>query len=233
VRPPYKGALATVLGMTWARAAIFWGSDAGRDWMRSLHISESVCTVLPPLIVSTAVQVINQPVVRGTITIQNPASDIPNVWSACKHIYQQHGVAGLWHGTSAGILKTVPKYCTAVIVKDVMEEWLTPADPASPTYHQDELVRSAYKACAAGVVGAAGTNPLDVIRNEMFKTNLSLTDTVSHLRNDIGWSFLWRGLGKNMVAVAIPVACTIFFTDALIHFTKHEDEEAKNTNSSR
>ena len=25
--PPYKGMVATISGMTWARAAIFWGSD--------------------------------------------------------------------------------------------------------------------------------------------------------------------------------------------------------------
>eukprot|EP00978_Attheya_sp_CCMP212_P049583 scaffold685580_cov55-Attheya_sp.AAC.1 len=28
--PPYKGMMATILGMTWARAAIFWGSDYGK-----------------------------------------------------------------------------------------------------------------------------------------------------------------------------------------------------------
>ena len=33
------------------------------------------------------------------------------------------------------------------------------------------LRRSAVKSVAAGVAGAALTNPLDVIRNEMFKTD--------------------------------------------------------------
>ena len=27
--PPYKGMVATISGMTWARAAIFWGADRG------------------------------------------------------------------------------------------------------------------------------------------------------------------------------------------------------------
>jgi hypothetical protein len=127
----------------------------------------------------------------------------------------------LWHGTSAGILKTVPKYCTAIVVKDYMEEYVLPKpDPSSPTYESDRLWRSAMKSAAAGVAGAALTNPLDVIRNEMFKTNKSLPETAKLLHEELGYRFLTRGLGKNMVAVAIPVGCTIFFTDALIHFTQ-------------
>ena len=29
MHPPYKGVLATVLGMSWARGAIFYGSETG------------------------------------------------------------------------------------------------------------------------------------------------------------------------------------------------------------
>ena len=29
VHPPFRGVLATVLGMSWARGAIFYGSEAG------------------------------------------------------------------------------------------------------------------------------------------------------------------------------------------------------------
>eukprot|EP01031_Cornospumella_fuschlensis_P041851 gene41851-51087_t len=34
MQPPYKGVLATMLGMTWARAAIFFGSDVGKLYMK-------------------------------------------------------------------------------------------------------------------------------------------------------------------------------------------------------
>lgn len=37
-------------------------------------------------------------------------------------------LSGLWHGVSAGILKTVPKYVTAIVVKDFMEEHLPHGD---------------------------------------------------------------------------------------------------------
>jgi hypothetical protein len=217
--PPYKGALATVLGMTWARAAIFWGSDYGKEQLMQMGIAESVATVLPPLVVSTIVQCVNMPLVRATITIQDPQSKLPNVAAALRYIHETHGWAGLWHGTSAGVLKTVPKYCTAVVVKGFMEDWLPP-----PTDPSERLWRSAYKSAAAGIAGAALTNPLDVIRNEMFKTNLEMTPTVQKLWRELGVRFLARGLGKNMIAVAIPVACTIFFTDALVHRTQQQQQ---------
>ncbi|KAL7560162.1 hypothetical protein ACA910_013172 [Epithemia clementina (nom. ined.)] len=217
--PPYKGGLATVLGMTWARAAIFWGSDYGRMSLRKHDYPSSVAAVVPPLIVSTAVQCINMPLVRATITLQNPQCEhnFPNVPESMLHVYRTHGISGLWHGTSAGILKTVPKYCTAVVVKDVMEDALPPARTPS-----ENLWRSACKSVVAGVAGAALTNPFDVIRNEMFKSNLDLIQTIQHLKNAAeGWSFMSRGLGKNLVAVAIPLSCTIFLTDALIQWSSN------------
>ncbi|GKY98783.1 hypothetical protein MPSEU_000834500 [Mayamaea pseudoterrestris] len=228
-QPPYKGMLATVGGMTWARAAIFYTSDVGRDYMRAQFKeggytrnvnTESLSTVVPPLIISTIVQIMNQPLVRATITLQDPNQKLCNTREALKHIYKHHGLQGLWHGTSAGILKTVPKYSTAVIIKDFVHEYLPEPDPASPNYEREQLTKSAYKAVAAGVAGAVLSNPLDVARNEMFKTHRGLTDTVRQLHAEMGMAFLWRGMGKNTIAVAIPVACTIFLTDAFIAMSK-------------
>lgn len=127
----------------------------------------------------------------------------------------------------------VPKYCTAVLVKDFMEQRLPQVDPSSPTYDRDRLLRSAAKSATAGVAGAALTNPLDVIRNEMFKTNESLVATIRRLVNETGYGFCTRGMAKNMVAVAIPVGCTIFFTDALIQFTTKRKSESDDADSRR
>lgn len=218
--PPYKGALATVTGMTWARAAIFYGSDAGKDLLLKAGFSKETAIVMPPFVVSTIVQIVNMPLVRATVTIQDPQSKQPNVYRALRHIYKYHGMDGLWHGTSAGVLKTVPKYCTAIIVKDVLEEYLSDPTPTDPYFHEKQLYKSAVKSIAAGVAGAVLTNPLDVIRNEMFKTNLGLVQTTRNLYRELGWSFLGRGVSKNTIAVAIPVACTIFFTDVLIQYSK-------------
>ena len=103
------------------------------------------------------------PIVRSTITIQDPNCKMTSVTEACKHIYKTRGLSGLWHGVSAGILKTVPKYVTAVAVKDYMEEHLPSVDKNNKN---DVMIHSAIKSVAAGIAGAALTNPLDVIRNE-------------------------------------------------------------------
>ena len=103
-----------------------------------------------------------------------------------------------------------------------MENKLPKTDPESSTYKTDQLLRSACKSAAAGIAGAALTNPLDVIRNEMFKTNKSLVATVNGLLDEMGWRFILRGMGKNLVAVSIPVASTIFFTDALIQLSSEK-----------
>lgn len=223
--PPYKGMAATVVGMTYARASIFYFSDRGRDLMLQKGYSEAASTVAPPLVVSSLVQVINQPIVRATVTLQDPAYNLPNVVQSLRHIYASKthgGIAGLWHGTTAGVLKTVPKYCTAIAVKDFMEGCLPQADPSSTTYETDRLLRSGIKSAAAGVAGAALTNPLDVIRNEQFKTHMGLRVTIQNLYRSLGFRFVARGLGKNMVAVALPVGCTIFFTDMLIQLSQDD-----------
>ena len=105
-----------------------------------------------------------------------------------------------------------------------MHQILPEVDPVSPTYSSDTLIRSGCKSAAAGLAGAALTNPLDVIRNEMFKTNKPLTLTVKQLYEEMGWRFMLRGIGKNMVAVSIPVASTIFFTDALIQLSEQLEQ---------
>eukprot|EP00571_Detonula_confervacea_P002726 CAMPEP_0172326482 /NCGR_PEP_ID=MMETSP1058-20130122/56667_1 /TAXON_ID=83371 /ORGANISM="Detonula confervacea, Strain CCMP 353" /LENGTH=284 /DNA_ID=CAMNT_0013043269 /DNA_START=101 /DNA_END=952 /DNA_ORIENTATION=- len=217
--PPYKGGLGTVMGMSWARAAIFYGSDRGKEILESMGVSHTAATLIPPLVVSAAVQCVNMPLVRATILLQNPESSVPNIRESMRQIYKSHGIGGLWHGTSAGILKTVPKYCTAIFVKDYMERALPPVDSESPTRDRDKLLHSAIKSSMAGLAGAALTNPLDVIRNEMFKTNLGLFDAIRSLHSELGYNFLVRGMSKNLVAVSIPVASTIFFTDAFIQYT--------------
>lgn len=209
-KPPYKGIGTVVFGMTWARAAIFYGSDIGRQRLRAIGgVSPIVCAALPPLVMSTFVQFVNQPIVRASITLQDPSADHRNVASVLRSIVQRHGVWALWHGLSAGVIKTVPKYCTAIVAKDLAEEYL-------PETYEGDLRRSAVKSVLAGVAGATLTNPADVVRNEMFKTNQGLLTTVRRLyASEPG--FATRGLAKNVVSVAIPIAVTIFATDLFSH----------------
>lgn len=219
---PYRGVMATMLGMTWARGAIFYGSDTGKQMLLDSGYNAALAQTLPPLIIGTVVQFANMPLVRATITIQNPASELQSVTQALLHIYKTRGVAGLWHGVSAGVLKTVPKYITAVGVKDLMEEWLPRGERGDK---RAEMQRSAVKSIAAGVAGAALTNPLDVLRNEMFKTDEGLRATLSSVFRKEGWAFMTRGMASNLTAVAIPIAITIFMTDVLVALKEGDGEK--------
>mmetsp|Transcript_22326 Transcript_22326/g.50477 ORF Transcript_22326/g.50477 Transcript_22326/m.50477 type:complete len:283 (-) Transcript_22326:83-931(-) len=214
--PPYKGVVAVIAGMTWARGAIFYGSDSLKEMMMENGFDQGTSTILPTLLISTGVQVVNQPIVRSSITIQNPATQArySGTVDACIQIGRKKGWMKLWHGTSAGVMKTVPKYCTAILMKDLCEVHLP--RPENPT-DTEELARSAVKSVIAGTAGAALTNPLDVLRNEMFKTDLGIRDTLGKLLREEGASFMVRGVAKNLVAVAIPIAITIFTTDALVN----------------
>ena len=72
----------------------------------------------------------------------------------------------------------------------------------------------------------------DVIRNEQFKTHEGLIRTTQQLWNNMGIRFLARGLGKNLIAVAMPVGMTIFFTDMFVQFSmEKEGQEQEHSNN--
>ena len=290
-----------------------------------LDATHPLTGILPVLVVSTLVQIMNNPIIRATIMLQNPISTQKNVWEALQAVYEKgyrkevnrlinngnnnghnnnnhgttsavfssdiqgkarlQGINALWHGTSAGIMKTVPKYCTAVLVKNAFDNYYkyenplteedindkagisknnfssrqskdslhktTTTSPLSSStltmsselndkkinderyrerikqnYSPEEiearndakkqllLYRSAIKSMTAGLAGAILTNPLDVIRNEMYKTEASLVNSVKNIYKNYGLvSLLTRGMDKNIVAVTIPIGLTIFLTD--------------------
>ena len=89
--PPYKGVAATIFGMTWARAAIFYGSDVGKEQLLQRGWSAPLASTLPPLGLAAFVQVANQPIVRATIQLQDPSSTQPNVLSQLIELYRTRG----------------------------------------------------------------------------------------------------------------------------------------------
>jgi hypothetical protein len=52
---------------------------AGKQLLLKWGVSGPVATVLPPLALSTMVQFVNMPIVRASVTIQNPANNTPNI----------------------------------------------------------------------------------------------------------------------------------------------------------
>jgi hypothetical protein len=54
--PPYKGVVATMFGMTWARAAIFYCADLGKKKLLALGVNNQTATSVPAVAISTIVQ---------------------------------------------------------------------------------------------------------------------------------------------------------------------------------
>jgi len=214
MKPPWRGSVVVIGGMTWARAAIFYGSDVGSQYMKSQGFGTGLAATVPSLLMSAFAQTVNQPFVRSSIMLQNPAEELasktfPNV-AMLKHLQATKGIGSWFTGLDAAILKTAPKYMVAVVIKDYMGELLAPVDPADKTA---VLMKQAKIAVTAGVAGAVLTNPLDVIRNEMFKTEEGMVPCAMRMSRETGMSWLGRGMQKNYVAVALPIASTIFLTD--------------------
>jgi hypothetical protein len=57
LRPPWRGAVPVVLGMTWARAAIFYGADVGRIYLKERGVDGTLATAIPVLATTSVVQV--------------------------------------------------------------------------------------------------------------------------------------------------------------------------------
>mmetsp|Transcript_13685 Transcript_13685/g.25928 ORF Transcript_13685/g.25928 Transcript_13685/m.25928 type:complete len:271 (-) Transcript_13685:195-1007(-) len=216
IKPPWTGSLAVVSGMAWARAAIFVGSEKGGIYLKQLGYGAAVSTILPTLSISTFVSVVNQPFVRSTVMLQDPhcifgRACFPNL-AVIRHLVSTKGVGALWLGTNAAILKTAPKFIAAVAIKDGMEKVLAPVDS---TNKSAQLIRSLKKSLAAGSIGAVLTNPLDVVRNEMFKTDEQLSTTCRRLCREEGFRWLTRGCERNLISVAAPITGTIFMADII------------------
>jgi len=212
-----------VSGMTWARAAIFFGSDEGTGFLRRRGCNAAVATALPPVLISAYVQVANQPFVRSSIMLQGDpqvsfaaASRLPNL-EVLKHLKRTQGTSAWFLGAGIGVLRTAPKYVAAIVAKDAMDHILAPVDCGSPAA---AAARSAKKSLASGTIGALMTNPLDVLQNEMFKTEETAGRALRRLYKTEGCRWLARGLHQNVVASAVPIAITIFLTDTFADWHK-------------
>ena len=70
------------------------GSEHGKVLCIQLGAYGPVAQMLPPLVIGILVQCINMPLVRATITIQNPKSQLLTVSGALQHIYSTRRLDG-------------------------------------------------------------------------------------------------------------------------------------------
>ncbi|CAE7457994.1 Slc25a25 [Symbiodinium sp. CCMP2456] len=230
-RPPYRGSFVVVSGRTWAQAMIFFGSDEGSRWLRRCGWSSLWASCVPPLLISANVQVANQPFVRSSIMLQGDpqvrfahSSHSPNL-AVLRYLWRTKGLRALWLGTGVSIARTAPKYVAAVGAKDAMEELLAQDDDMTMA---SCVLRSIKKSVAASIAGSIVTNPLDVAQNEMYKTGDSFVSTVKRLQCAEGCRWFFRGVDKNVLASAMPIALTIFLTDAFTQWSRAVAEQKRN-----
>merc|ERR1712241_1423722 len=126
------------------------------------------------------------------------------------HLCRTKGLRSWWLGVSLGVMRTAPKYAAAVSVRNIMEQWLTPADKSD---RAATLIRSAKKSVVAGMASAVLTNPWDVMRNEMFARDERLSTCFRRLCSSEGCRWLLRGCEQNLISNAVPIAITVFPTD--------------------
>ena len=62
--PPFRGVFATIAGMSWARAFIFYGSEAGCKLLKERHVPASLSSTIAATCTATLVQFVNMPLVR-------------------------------------------------------------------------------------------------------------------------------------------------------------------------
>ena len=92
-----------------------------------------------------------------------------------------------------------------------------------------EIINSSHRSVEQRVLPTIGKIDEQLakdLENEMFKFEESFGQTVTRLLRTEGWSFCLRGMQRNLVAVAVPIAMTIFLTDSLIEML-HERSAAR------
>ena len=52
VQPPFRGVMATMVGMTWARGIIFYNAEYGKTLMLDRGFSNTMATTVPPMVSS-------------------------------------------------------------------------------------------------------------------------------------------------------------------------------------
>ena len=94
------------------------GSEHGKVALMQLGFYGPLAQMLPPLVIGTLVQCINMPLVRATITIQNPTCELKTVGGALHHIYTTRGIEGIFYFISCFLRVLSEMQCEATITRN-------------------------------------------------------------------------------------------------------------------
>ena len=124
IMPFYVDASFNMCPSSWIQLLVKDGSEHGKVALMQLGFYGPLAQMLPPLVIGTLVQCINMPLVRATITIQNPTCELKTVGGALHHIYTTRGIEGTLHRANR-FLTFLLLECSELIITEKCVPWIT------------------------------------------------------------------------------------------------------------
>ncbi|XP_030744825.1 solute carrier family 25 member 48 isoform X1 [Echinops telfairi] len=125
-------------------------------------------------------------------------------------IVRQEGLAGLYRGASAMLLRDVPGYCLYFIPYVFLNEWITPEARAGPSPSAVWLAGG-----LAGAISWGTATPMDVMKSRLqadgvyFSKYRGVLDCISQSYRQEGLKVFFRGITVNAVR-GFPMSAAMF-----------------------
>ncbi|KAJ9146154.1 hypothetical protein P3X46_028458 [Hevea brasiliensis] len=203
----YSGVSAVIVGSTASSAVYFGTCEFGKSILSKLEKFPSV--LIPPTagamgnIVSSAIMV-----PKELITQRMQAGAKGRSWEVLLKILEKDGIAGLYAGYSATLLRNLP----AGVLSYSSFEYLKAAVLNKTKKSHLEPIESVCCGALAGAISASMTTPLDVVKTRlMTQVNKEVVDkvaavmyrgvssTVNQIMKQEGWVGFTRGMGPRVV----------------------------------
>ncbi|KAM6224285.1 solute carrier family 25 member 48 [Rhynchocyon petersi] len=125
-------------------------------------------------------------------------------------IVRNEGLAGLYRGASAMLLRDVPGYCFYFIPYVFLNEWITPEGSAGPSAYAVWLAGG-----MAGAISWGTATPMDVVKSRLqadgvyFSKYKGVLDCISQSYQKEGFKVFFRGITVNAVR-GFPMSAAMF-----------------------
>jgi hypothetical protein len=182
--------------------AVYFAAGAASELFASL-------VFVPLEVVKSRLQLGENPA-RATGGVLPATSNFPSIRAALAGIYAERGMAGLTAGWKAGFVQDVAYSATQFLVYENMRAWFEARSGKRATTEETLLC-----GCVAGGVGAAITNPLDVVTSRLMVQDGSAgygggtMGSVFRAAVAEGPGALWRGTVPRVAQIA-PLSAIAF-----------------------
>ncbi|XP_067422479.1 solute carrier family 25 member 48 [Emydura macquarii macquarii] len=167
----------------------------------------------PVDLIKIRLQMQTQPFIDANISLKHRATGLPAYRGpihCVSSILRQEGLAGIYRGAGAMLLRDVPGYCLYFIPYTFLCGWITPEGGISPSPSSVWM--------AGGIAGAIswGTaTPMDVVKSRLQADGVYLNkykgviDCISQSYHDEGLKVFFRGITVNAVR-GFPMSAAMF-----------------------